>query len=95
MTVFLGFLLGVLVSLTSIGVGAIGIVVLRHLYPRLSAVRLVGSDIAHAAPLTLLAGSGHWLMGDVNWGLLGSLLIGSIPGSLSPVASPSTCRNAF
>jgi len=66
MTVFLGFLLGVLVSLTSIGVGAIGIVVLRHLYPRLSAVRLVGSDIAHAAPLTLLAGSGHWLMGDVK-----------------------------
>jgi len=80
MTVFLGFLLGVLVSLTSIGVGAIGIVVLRHLYPRLSAVRLFGSDIAHAAPLTLLAGSGHWLMGDVNWELLGSLLIGSIPG---------------
>jgi len=80
MTVFLGFLLGVLVSLTSIGVGAIGIVVLRYLYPRLSAVRLVGSDIAHAVPLTLLAGSGHWLMGDVNWVLLGSLLIGSIPG---------------
>ena len=80
MTVFLGFLLGVLVSLTSIGIGAIGIVVLRYLYPRLSAVRLVGSDIAHAVPLTLLAGSGHWLMGDVNWGLLGSLLIGSIPG---------------
>ena len=80
MTVFLGFSLGVLVSLTSIGVGAIGIVVLRHLYPRLSAVRLVGSDIAHAVPLTLLAGSGHWLMGDVNWVLLGSLLIGSIPG---------------
>ena len=80
MTVFLGFLLGVLVSLTSIGVGAIGIVVLRYLYPRLSAVRLVGSDIAHAVPLTLLAGSGHWLMGDVNWGILGSLLIGSIPG---------------
>jgi uncharacterized protein len=80
MTVFLGFLLGVLVSLTSIGVGAIGIIVLRYLYPRLSAVRLVGSDIAHAVPLTLLAGSGHWLMGDVNWGILGSLLIGSIPG---------------
>jgi len=62
--------------MTSIDVGAIGIVVLLYLYPRLSAVRLVGSDIAHAAPLTLLAGSGHWLMGDANWGLLGSLLIG-------------------
>jgi uncharacterized membrane protein YfcA len=66
--------------LTSVGVGALGLVVLRHLYPRLPAVRLVGSDIAHAVPLTLLAGSGHWLIGDINWGLLGSLLIGSIPG---------------
>jgi len=66
--------------LTSIGVGAIGIVVLRYLYPRLPAARLVGSDIAHAVPLTLIAGSGHWLIGDVNWTLLGSLLIGSIPG---------------
>ncbi len=80
LTVFLGLLLGVLVSLSSVGAGAVGIVVLRHLYPRLSAVRLVGSDIAHAVPLTLLAGSGHWLMGDVNWVLLGSLLLGSIPG---------------
>ena len=80
LTVLLGLLLGVLVSLTSVGVGAIGIVVLRHLYPRLPAVRLVGSDLAHAVPLTLLAGSGHWLIGDINWGLLGSLLIGSIPG---------------
>jgi uncharacterized protein len=80
LTVLLGLLLGVLVSLTSVGVGAVGIVVLRHLYPRLPAVRLVGSDIAHAVPLTLLAGSGHWLIGDINWELLGSLLIGSIPG---------------
>ncbi len=80
LTVLLGLLLGVLVSLTSVGAGAIGIVVLRVLYPQLAAVRLVGSDIAHAVPLTLLAGSGHWLMGDVNWALLGSLLIGSIPG---------------
>ena len=80
MTVFLGLLLGVLVSLTSIGVGAVGIVVLRYLYPRIPASRLVGSDIAHAVPLTLIAGSGHWLIGDVNWTLLGSLLIGSIPG---------------
>ena len=80
LTVLLGLVLGVLVSLTSVGVGAIGIVILRYLYPRLPAVRLVGSDIAHAVPLTLVAGSGHWLLGDVNWGLLGSLLLGSIPG---------------
>ncbi|MGO8955500.1 MAG: sulfite exporter TauE/SafE family protein [Rhodomicrobium sp.] len=80
LTVFLGFVLGVLVSLTSVGAGAVGIVILRHLYPQLSPVRLVGSDIAHAVPLTLLAGSGHWMVGDVQWLLLASLLIGSIPG---------------
>ena len=80
LTVLLGLVLGVLVSLTSVGVGAIGIVVLRYLYPRLPSVRLVGSDIAHAVPLTLVAGSGHWLIGDVKWGLLGLLLMGSIPG---------------
>lgn len=80
LTILLGLFLGVVVSLTSVGAGAIGIVVLRFLYPRLPAVRLVGSDIAHAVPLTLLAGSGHWLIGDVNLSLLGSLLIGSIPG---------------
>ncbi len=79
-TVLLGLLLGVLVTLTSVGAGAIGIVVLRVLYPRLPAVRLVGSDVAHAVPLTLLAGGGHWLMGDVNWTMLGLLLTGSVPG---------------
>jgi uncharacterized protein len=80
LTVFLGIVLGVLVSLTSVGAGAVGMAVLRRLYPRMPTVRLVGSDIAHAVPLTLLAGSGHWLLGDVNWALLGSLLLGSIPG---------------
>ena len=80
LTVLLGVMLGALVSLTSVGAGAVGIVVLRHLYPQLPAVRLVGSDIAHAVPLTLLAGSGHWLIGDVQLALLGSLLLGSLPG---------------
>ncbi len=80
LTIFLGFVLGALVSLTSVGAGAVGIVVLRHLYPQLPAVRLVGSDIAHAVPLTLLAGGGHWLIGDVQLALLGSLLLGSSPG---------------
>ncbi len=79
-TVALGFVLGALVSATSVGAGAVGIVVLRHLYPQMPAVRLVGSDIAHAVPLTLLAGSGHWLAGDVQPALLGLLLLGSIPG---------------
>jgi uncharacterized membrane protein YfcA len=80
LTTALGFALGLLVSLTSIGAGAIGMAVLRRLYPVTPTVRLVGSDIAHAVPLTLLAGSGHWLLGDVDWSLLGSLLLGSLPG---------------
>ncbi len=80
LTVFLGVVLGVLVSMTSVGAGAVGIVLMRQLYPRLTAARLVGSDLAHAVPLTLLAGTGHWFMGDVHWGLLAALLLGSIPG---------------
>ena len=54
--------------------------VLLALYPRLPTVRLVGSDIAHAVPLTFVAGFGHWIMGGVDWNLLVSLLIGSLPG---------------
>jgi uncharacterized membrane protein YfcA len=80
LTVLLGSGLGALVSATSVGAGAVGIVVLRYLYPHMSAARLVGSDIAHAVPLTLLAGCGHWLAGDVQPALLGLLLLGSIPG---------------
>jgi uncharacterized membrane protein YfcA len=79
-TILLGAVLGVLVSLSSVGAGAIGLTVLLVLYPTLPAGRLVGSDIAHAVPLTLLAGLGHWVVGTVNFGLLGSLLVGSIPG---------------
>jgi len=80
LTIGLGAVLGVLVSLTSVGAGAIGVTVLLILYPTLPAGKLVGSDIAHAVPLTLLAGLGHWMMGSVNLGLLASLLCGSIPG---------------
>jgi uncharacterized protein len=54
--------------------------VLLLLYPRLPIARLVGSDIAHAVPLTLVAGIGHWAMGAVDWHLMGVLLIGSLPG---------------
>jgi uncharacterized membrane protein YfcA len=79
-TVVLGAVLGVLVSLSSVGAGAIGVTVLLILYPSLPASRLVGSDIAHAVPLTLIAGFGHWLMGSVDFHLLFSLLTGSIPG---------------
>jgi uncharacterized membrane protein YfcA len=80
LTVLLGAVLGVLVALTSVGAGALGMTVLLILYPKMDVAKLVGSDIAHAVPLTLIAGLGHWMMGSVNWQLLVSLLIGSIPG---------------
>ena len=80
LTVVTGIAVGVLVSLTSIGAGAIGMTALILLYPRLPLARLVGSDIAHAVPLTLLAGAGHIVLGTVNWAVLGSLLVGSVPG---------------
>jgi uncharacterized membrane protein YfcA len=79
-TVLLGAILGVLVSLSSVGAGAIGVTVLLILYPSLPVGKLVGSDIAHAVPLTFIAGVGHWLIGTVNFQLLISLLAGSIPG---------------
>jgi uncharacterized protein len=80
LTVLLGAILGVLVSLTSVGAGALGMTALLVLYPRLPISRLVGSDIAHAVPLTLIAGIGHWSMGGVDFSLLLSLLVGSVPG---------------
>ncbi len=79
-TVAFGALLGVLVSISSVGAGALGVAALFYLYPRLPAIRIVGSDVAHAVPLTLVAGLGHWLLGSVDWSLLGSLLLGSLPG---------------
>jgi uncharacterized membrane protein YfcA len=79
-TVAIGAVLGVLVTLSSVGAGALGVTALIIVYPRLPTARIVGSDIAHAVPLTLLAGSLHWLNGSVDWTLLGSLLTGSIPG---------------
>jgi len=80
MTIIVGSLLGALVSISSVGAGAIGVAVLILLYPRLPLARVVGSDIAHAVPLTLVAGMGHWLVGSIDWPLLGSLLMGSLPG---------------
>lgn len=81
-TVLLGALLGVAVSITSVGAGAIGVTVLLMLYPALRVARIVGTDIAHAVPLTMVAGFGHWIIGDVDFGLLASLLVGSLPGAV-------------
>ena len=78
--VALGLVIGALVTLTSVGAGAIGVVVLMLLYPRLPLPRIVGADIAHAVPLTLVAGLGHASIGSVDWRLLGMLLAGSLPG---------------
>lgn len=80
LTVLTGAILGILVSISSVGAGALGVTALFFLYPQLPAHRIVGSDIAHAVPLTLVAGVGHWILGSVDWFLLGSLLVGSLPG---------------
>lgn len=80
LTVLTGAVLGVLVSISSVGAGALGVTALFFLYPTMPVLRIVGSDIAHAVPLTLVAGVGHWMLGSVDWFLLGSLLVGSLPG---------------
>ena len=80
LTIAAGALLGVMVSISSVGAGAIGATMLILLYPKMSTARIVGSDIAHAVPLTLAAGLGHWMLGSINWMLLATLLVGSLPG---------------
>jgi uncharacterized membrane protein YfcA len=79
-TMLLGALLGSIVTLTSVGAGAIGVVVLTLLYPALKTRHLIGTDIVHAVPLTLVSGLGHLGMGNTNFTLLGLLLAGSLPG---------------
>ena len=79
-TVIVGAILGVLVTVSSVGAGALGVTALFFLYPGLAAARIVGTDIAHAVPLTLVAGLGHAAAGAVDWRLLAALLVGSLPG---------------
>jgi uncharacterized membrane protein YfcA len=81
LTVVAGSILGLLVTLTSVGGGALGIVMLVFLYPfRMTPARLVGTDIVHAIPLAVVAGTGYLWMGNVDVPLLGNLLLGSVPG---------------
>ncbi len=80
LTIAVGAVLGVLVSISSVGAGAIGVTALILLYPKLPTARIVGSDIAHAVPLTLVAGMGHWWLGSIDLHLLIPLLLGSVPG---------------
>lgn len=79
-TVVAGFMLGVLVTVSSIGAGAIGATLLVMMYPRLSSAEVAGTDIAYAVPLTAIAAFGHWWLGSIDWMLLAMLLIGSVPG---------------
>ena len=79
-TIAIGLLLGVLVTISSVGAGALGVAALTFLYPRLPAVKIVGTDIAHAVPLTAVAGLGHMSLGTVDLMLLASLILGSLPG---------------
>jgi hypothetical protein len=101
LTVLAGAALGVMVTMTSIGAGALGTVMLVYLYPlRLTPSRLVGTDLAHAVPVALIAGLGHLALGNVNFGLLGWLLLGSLPGvwigsHLSAKAPDGILRNAI
>ncbi|MES2104310.1 MAG: sulfite exporter TauE/SafE family protein [Pseudomonadota bacterium] len=79
-TVIAGVLLGTLVTVSSIGAGAIGATLLVMLYPRMPSAQIAGTDIAYAVPLTAIAAFGHWWLGSIHWELLGSLLLGSLPG---------------
>ena len=93
-TIVLGLVMGVLVTTTSVGAGAIGVTVLLLLHPKMAAGRVVGSDIAHAVPLTLLAGAGHWYLGSIDWSILKVLLIGSLPGIVLGSYLASRSRDA-
>lgn len=80
LTFGLGLILGILVTLTSVGAGALGVTALLILYPKLPITRIIGTDVAHAVPLTLVAGLGHVSLGTIDYSLLVMLLVGSIPG---------------
>ncbi len=79
-TVVAGAILGALVTISSIGAGAIGATLLVLMYPRLTPAEVAGTDIAYAVPLTAIAAFGHWYLGSINWELLATLLLGSVPG---------------
>ena len=96
LTVIVGGILGVMVTISSVGAGAIGVTALVFLYPKMPMQRIVGSDIAHAVPLTLLAGLGHSVLGTIDFTILASLLIGSIPAIvIASMAAARVSENAI
>jgi uncharacterized membrane protein YfcA len=94
-TVAMGVILGVFVTLSSVGAGAIGAAILMTLYPNLPARKIVGVDIAHAVPLTFIAGFAHLLLGNVDFVLLGSLLLGSLPAVILGAKLSTKIPNNF
>ncbi|RJG05610.1 sulfite exporter TauE/SafE family protein [Noviherbaspirillum cavernae] len=98
-TIIIGAVLGALVTISSIGAGAVGATLLVLLYPRLSPAEIAGTDIAYAVPLTAIAAAGHWWLGSINWMLLATLLLGSVPGitigSLAARAMPEKFMRAL
>ncbi|SFI19623.1 hypothetical protein SAMN04515618_11357 [Collimonas sp. OK307] len=98
-TIVAGLTLGILVTISSIGAGAVGATILVLLYPRLSPAEVAGTDIAYAVPLTAIAALGHWWLGSIDWNLLGALLLGSVPGitigSLAARAVPEKILRAL
>ncbi len=80
MTILSGALIGILVTFSSVGAGALGAAILFFLYPRFNTIKIIGTDLAHAVPITAIAGLGHWHLGSVDFQLLLSLIIGSLPG---------------
>lgn len=96
LTIVAGAILGALVTATSVGAGALGVVFLVYLYPlRLTPPRLIATDIVHAIPLALFAGLGHLLMGNVKFDLLGNLLIGSVPAVIVGAMLSARLPHAF
>ena len=81
-TIATGAFIGIAVSFSSVGAGAVGVTALVLLFPALATLKIVGTDIAHAVPITLVAGIGHAILGNTDWLLLASLLVGSLPGIL-------------
>lgn len=79
-TVVSGVLIGAVVTISSVGAGVIGMMLLMMLYPKEQPLKLVGADLAHAVLITGLAGLGHAKLGTVNYALLGWLLLGAVPG---------------
>ena len=79
-TILAGAIIGTLVTISSIGAGAVGATILVLLYPNLKPAEVAGTDIAYAVPLTAIAAFGHWWLGSINWELLATLLLGSVPG---------------